>query len=627
MTEAWSTSTDHSQSPFGLPPRDDHPSDAELCARIRDNRPDSTAGRAAFGELYARHRLPALHFALRLNRNRAQAEDAVAEAFAKIWRAWGQGSGPEESFKSYLMTAVRSESYRRTATTRATTVVEPDILSLLADSDPSDHADDLAERDQLARAFTTLPDAWQSAITLVDIDGMPTADAAVSMELSPGSFRSLLHRAREGLRSAYLQEHVEPGPSGCDEYSSELARYVRGQLSSKRARAVEAHLEDCAHCRRQTFRLRNLNVTFRAWITPAVLAGALIHIDHFPESALLVAGKGAMAGTSNFPPNGGGSSLTSSQSATAAGTAATGSSSGIGSLAAGVFTLKAAVSVAAAAAVVAAGAVVLVQVRNDQNSPSASSAPTSTTSTTTASTADETDADDEPDDEPAEAGQGRPTPFIELHDPAGLPTEAATEAPTEAATEPESASSEPPQTRSTANSDGTADEATGNGDLTEEEPHDLPPEKSFHPSDVGPKPSTPPSHHPRPTPDGHDDATSDDSAGGVPDAEVDEPPADGGDPSPDPSDTAEEPANDRGDTAGEVPNSDENPEDSETDTDGDGDGDDGVEVPAAGEDATDDAGASADPDDGDADDNPDDGDGGDDGGRYCHGYGWWHHCH
>lgn len=319
MTEAWHPSDEHPHTAFGLPQSDNELSDSVLCARIRRHRPDSPAGRAAFGELYARHQLPALHFALRLNRDRSRAEDAVAEAFAKIWRAWGQGGGPDESFKPYLMAAVRSESYRRTATTRATTTVEPDVLAFLADSEPGDHAAEVAERDQLGRAFKALPDTWQKALTLIDIDGTPTAEAAEAMGLSPNSFSSLLRRAREGLRVAYLQEHVEPSPPECAEHSSELARFVRHQLSPKRSEALEAHLAQCSHCRGQSFRLRSLNTTFQAWITPAALAAALIEIGHFPEGAsVLAAGSSTTAfGTTTGAPGGSTSGL-----ATGGGTAA-----------------------------------------------------------------------------------------------------------------------------------------------------------------------------------------------------------------------------------------------------------------------------------------------------------------
>lgn len=248
--------------------------DAELIALIREHTPDSSIGRQAFAELYARHHDPALHYAIRLTGDRPRAEDAVAEAFAKIWRAWGNGAGPEESFKPYLMTAVRSESYRGTATTSATTAVVPEVLDVLAGSTSRDHASELAEREHLARAFSSLPGTWQTAITLIDIDGTPTAEAAESLDLSPNSFNSLLRRAREGLRTAYLQEHVEPARPACAAYSSELGR--------RRGESIETHLRHCQYCRRQTLLLGRINTKLGAWITPAVLAAALLESEQFP---------------------------------------------------------------------------------------------------------------------------------------------------------------------------------------------------------------------------------------------------------------------------------------------------------------------------------------------------------
>jgi RNA polymerase sigma factor (sigma-70 family) len=382
MTEAWSSSADSSRSPFGLPRPSSELSDSDLCARIRDHRPASATARAAYGELYARHQLPALHFALRLNRNRAQAEDAVAEAFAKIWRAWGQGKGPDESFKAYLMAAVRSESYRRTATVRATTIVEPDVLTFLADSAPGDHAAEVAERDQLGRAFKTLPDTWQSALILIDIDGTSTADAAATMELSSNSFSSLLRRAREGLRAAYLQEHVEPSAPECVEYSSALARFVRRQLSPKRAEAIEAHLSHCSHCRRQSFKLRSVNTSFQAWITPAALAAALIEWGHFPDAAVLLTGAGtanvgpgAQSGTIAAEPH---SSAAAAVSKSGTGTATAGSSGGsTAGIAAGASAVKVAVAGIAASAAIAAGAATLVNLQSDPAPQSAAAAETS----------------------------------------------------------------------------------------------------------------------------------------------------------------------------------------------------------------------------------------------------------
>ncbi|GGC44682.1 sigma-70 family RNA polymerase sigma factor [Brevibacterium sediminis] len=416
MTEEWSSSADSSRSPFGLPHPSSELSDSDLCACIRDHRPESAAARAAYGELYARHRLPALHVALRLSRNRAQAEDAVAEAFAKIWRAWGRGKGPDESFKAYLMAAVRSESYRRTAMVRATTIVEPDVLTFLADSEPSDLAAEVAERDQLGRAFKTLPDAWQSALTLIDIEGISTADAAAMLGLSSNSISSLLRRAREGLRAAYLQEHVEPSAPECAKYSSALARFVRQQLGPKRAEAIKAHLSHCSHCRRQSFELRSINAKFQVWITPAALAAALIEWGHFPEEAMLLTGAGtASVGPSEQsgsvvaePHSSAAAAVSKSSTSTAAAGSSGGSTAGI---AAGASVVKIVIAGIAASAAIAAGAATLVNLQRDPAPQSAaaeetSSAPFDPPKTTPSSPSPPRTAEPDGGDESAEGSDG-----------------------------------------------------------------------------------------------------------------------------------------------------------------------------------------------------------------------------
>ena len=416
MSEAWSSPRHDLGSSFEHSSDTTQRSDSELCAQIRQSSPNSPAGRAAFGELYARHRLPALHVALRLNRDRSRAEDSVSEAFTKIWQAWGNGAGPDDSFKPYLMAAVRSESYRRKATTRATTAVEPDVLSFLAGPELLDYANEVTERDQLGRAFKTLPDSWQSAITMIDIDGVPVSAAAESMELSPNSFNSLLRRAREGLRVAYLQEYVAPSRPECAEYSADLASYVRGRLGSRRVNSLEAHLSQCKDCDPQVARLRDLNTTFQAWITPVVIAAALIKIEHFPTSAVpaadgsiwsLVLGSSSGEGTGAVGTGTGtnvGPWVTAASADTTTGVGAGASGSGVGSLAVGTASIKITLACIAAAVTIVATAAGIVAIQNDSAPQTPSAAGHSDVPATTSTPSTEPVRDDgDPEPRPSAA--------------------------------------------------------------------------------------------------------------------------------------------------------------------------------------------------------------------------------
>src|SRR5687768_6515047 len=83
-------------------------SDRELLARVRAGDP------SAFGELWERHEPEARAFARYLTRSPHESDDVVAEAFAKVLRAIHGGAGPTETFRPYLMTAIRRTWWRRT---------------------------------------------------------------------------------------------------------------------------------------------------------------------------------------------------------------------------------------------------------------------------------------------------------------------------------------------------------------------------------------------------------------------------------------------------------------------------------------------------------------------------------
>ena len=610
MSEAWSSTDSGSESPFGLPRSRSELDDAELCAQIRRHRPDSSAGRAAFGELYARHRAPALYFALRLNRDRSRAEDAVSEAFAKIWRAWASGNGPDTSFKSYLMAAVRSESYRRSATNRATAVVEPDVLTFLAGNEPSNHADEVAERDQLAKAFKALPQGWQNAITMIDIDGRATSSAAEAMNLSSNSFSSLLRRAREGLRVSYLQQHVEPARPECSDYSSELARYVRDQLSAKRTGLIEEHLRDCSSCRLQTFKLRSVNSTFQVWITPAALAAALIEFGQDENGAALLFHSGAGPMGESLPAPDGLSSQTvaGGESMRASAVSASHGSSGITAVSGSAVALKATIASLAAAAVIAVGAVAVVNFRDEPGPPAASAQEQSTAPVTTPQSSAPGDSESPdsapgvPEQSPSDSAGAQPQQ--EMVKPA--PSQEAAPADdvfVPAPTEEDAAAPVSPEAveRSESGSDSVGDRADETDDPT--------------PADV--EPSRPPTASPTPEPEAETEAEAQAAAGSADESDID-------------SDAAADEPGETEDPAEENEDSEQDANPGESDSSSD-DSSSTEEADSDGADAsTDDEGQTGDADDADGEGShsqDDDATNDDDDGRHCHDFGRWQYCH
>jgi RNA polymerase sigma factor (sigma-70 family) len=142
--------------------------DAELLAAVREGND------AAFGELYRRH-VGASRAAVRaLTRSTADADDAVAEAFARVLAVMRRGGGPEVAMRPYLMTVVRNVCYDRASRDRETLPGETEVIAALDDL-PTSHQnaelDRFTEANLVSRAFASLSDRWKHVLWQTDIEG------------------------------------------------------------------------------------------------------------------------------------------------------------------------------------------------------------------------------------------------------------------------------------------------------------------------------------------------------------------------------------------------------------------------------------------------------------------------
>src|SRR5204862_514218 len=77
----------------------------------------------------------------------------------------------------------------------------------------------------------------------------PAAEVGPLLGLAPNAVAALAYRAREGLRQAYLQAHLQlPPPDACRETITKLGAYVRDGLSARDRRKVDEHLKQCERC-------------------------------------------------------------------------------------------------------------------------------------------------------------------------------------------------------------------------------------------------------------------------------------------------------------------------------------------------------------------------------------------
>jgi RNA polymerase sigma factor (sigma-70 family) len=168
--------------------------------------------------------------ALRLTRNRADAEDLVGETVAKAWTNFGELRDPR-TFEAWIQRILANTfvSEWRPRSTRAEVALntEEDGTALDAHgfslferlhqpfllwwSTPEELLETKVLREHLERALDSLPDAFRIAIVLVEVQGYSYAETAELLEVPVGTVRSRLSRARGLLQRALWEQAKDAG--------------------------------------------------------------------------------------------------------------------------------------------------------------------------------------------------------------------------------------------------------------------------------------------------------------------------------------------------------------------------------------------------------------------------------
>ncbi|WP_079127397.1 sigma-70 family RNA polymerase sigma factor [Streptomyces sp. TP-A0874] len=258
------------------------PGDGELLARLRGGDDN------AYEELYRRHADAVRRYARSCCRDAHTAEDLTAEVFARALQAVRRGSGPESAVRAYLLTTVRrvAASWARTAK-REQLIEDFAVFAAAAANTALDEAGSElgadvramheAERSLAVRAFRSLPERWQTVLWHTTVEEGSPSEVAPLLGLTANATAVLAHRAREGLRQAYLQAHVSStltsGSTGgdCARYADRLGAFARGGLRTRAERGLREHLADCTRCHRAALELKDVNERLRALLPVAVI--------------------------------------------------------------------------------------------------------------------------------------------------------------------------------------------------------------------------------------------------------------------------------------------------------------------------------------------------------------------
>ncbi|MDR6972049.1 sigma-70 family RNA polymerase sigma factor [Leifsonia shinshuensis] len=216
------------------------PSDTELVDAARHGDSD------AFAELWRRHSSAGRTVARSFSTE--DAEDVVAEAYARVLSAVRSGGGPRTGFRPYLFTTIRNVA---AAWGGSRVDVPIDDAATIEDPTSTEAAGlEALDRSLTARAFRSLPERWQEVLWYTEVERMAPASVAPLLGLTPNGTAALAYRAREGLRQAWIQAHIAESPAGSDcRWTTErLGAHSRGGLGKRETARVERHLTDCTRC-------------------------------------------------------------------------------------------------------------------------------------------------------------------------------------------------------------------------------------------------------------------------------------------------------------------------------------------------------------------------------------------
>jgi RNA polymerase sigma-70 factor, ECF subfamily len=137
----------------------------------------------------------------RLTHDPRDAEDLVQDTFLAAYKAWVEHRRPREvaPWIATICLNLGRSRFRTKARRPLEVPLEERPVEPRSTIDPEAEAIAAVERDVLYRAMEDLPEEQRVAITLVDLSGMSTHEAASVMGTPRGTVLSRLHRGRRAL--------------------------------------------------------------------------------------------------------------------------------------------------------------------------------------------------------------------------------------------------------------------------------------------------------------------------------------------------------------------------------------------------------------------------------------------
>jgi RNA polymerase sigma-70 factor (sigma-E family) len=141
---------------------------------------------STFEELFRQQYEPMVRVAFLLVGSRAEAEDVVQDAFARVELRWARVDNPAGYLRRCVVNRSNDVLRRRSVEQRFLRLRRDEASELVAD--------------ELGDALASLPPKRRAAIVLRYYNGLPEREIAAALGVRPGTVKSLLHRGLAQLR-------------------------------------------------------------------------------------------------------------------------------------------------------------------------------------------------------------------------------------------------------------------------------------------------------------------------------------------------------------------------------------------------------------------------------------------
>jgi RNA polymerase sigma-70 factor, ECF subfamily len=163
----------------------------------------------AVGELYDRYAPTLFPIALRILRERSEAEDVLHDAFVAVSERASQYVPGRGAVVAWLVTLVRNLSIDRTRRRDRRGTLARQVLSgepPMSGCDPERLTAEAGEREKIRRALGSLPEAQRQTLEVAFFEGLSYPEIAARENVPLGTIKSRAARALAALREALVKE-------------------------------------------------------------------------------------------------------------------------------------------------------------------------------------------------------------------------------------------------------------------------------------------------------------------------------------------------------------------------------------------------------------------------------------